>query len=1011
MSDQLRQGDFLRSVIAQANDQTVWVRGPQIAFCGWAQALDAWMRNQLVGALDAVRLKVESYVRDFDNAQQAFANGIQGVALPPPPAPMGTPPPNCPYPFLMEVPKGTNPNMNPDLMRKGLGNALGRAKEELHAFAQKLGDVLTEPAPVPSAPALPGAPPTRHLPPDAKDAAGVPNTYQAIEVELEKALHDVIDRAQAWEEAQAADDGPSLGTGLGLLPSFDDLLQRSQQEAAVAPAPAPTPEAQAPAPVEAAPAGPPPQTPEEIEKGKRAADELVDQYPPKEAVKDPRMLWDLSKKIKEHQPNPDPAFSAQVVQRFGPELLQVPRTLVAWQHRWTSSNRGGPGQTYLDYDKLGPEAPKDEEVMQVLYAFSATLATATSSDQLPPEVATELTHGEDAQSLAWLLSDPDAKFGTDFLVKAFDHVKEQVVFEAGKDLSYRLPPSSMAGLRADPKVTILEAIARNPDASAIVVNQQLDRRIDVYRSGGDDAGDRVKDIIGLLYQGQYSDKGDALGKLLDSAHGSIYSHDPAAAKELVERILRNSDNRDNVNAARDHLRAIGARQAVDPGRADAALREVQEHTNSRNRDLLLGLASQSEASANAFLEAAEKAFPKKDSGPFEKDKTFHPHKNKDVKNLFETEAAWDNVLKASASSNPDIRNRAQTVTERVMGQLGSGSHINENAARGLARVLSQDLAAIAPRLMSKTAEEAAAAGYGVSVDQMRATLKEIAKDKEALSTLISGFGASLAGPYADVADQFAKALPQRTPDMSLRDWETKVGNAGAAANGFWQDGSVQMGSMLCEIADGARQAGIQQREAALATLANFRLGVDIAIGLIPGAAQAEAALNKVVSKIPDTRVQEFEGKVKDGIAEAISGIDEQVLGKGKATAQSTREALESMINENMMAAMAKNAEVLYRLETRFPDSMLVNPGQPIPPPITDPPPPRIPPGYLKPQFMDPGGGARLPLPGSPEYPEFKKWAEQSKPPVALHNAATAAAKPVRDQVTSCMANKLWDEHS
>src|SRR4051794_14971495 len=99
MSDQLRQGDFLRPVIAQANDQTVWVRGPQIAFCGWIQSLDAWMRNQLVGSLDTVRQRIENYVRDFDNAQQAFANGIPGVALPPPPGPVGNPAPNCPYPF------------------------------------------------------------------------------------------------------------------------------------------------------------------------------------------------------------------------------------------------------------------------------------------------------------------------------------------------------------------------------------------------------------------------------------------------------------------------------------------------------------------------------------------------------------------------------------------------------------------------------------------------------------------------------------------------------------------------------------------------------------------------------------------------------------------------------------------------------------------------------------------------------------------------------------------------
>jgi len=53
MADQLRQGDFLLPVVTQANDPSIWVRGPQTAFSGWIQNLDAWMRNQLVGSLDA----------------------------------------------------------------------------------------------------------------------------------------------------------------------------------------------------------------------------------------------------------------------------------------------------------------------------------------------------------------------------------------------------------------------------------------------------------------------------------------------------------------------------------------------------------------------------------------------------------------------------------------------------------------------------------------------------------------------------------------------------------------------------------------------------------------------------------------------------------------------------------------------------------------------------------------------------------------------------------------------
>src|SRR5207237_288652 len=157
-------------------------------------------------------------------------------------------------------------------------NALGRAKEELHAFSQKLGDVLTEPAPAPGAPAVPGAPPIRHLPPDAKDAAGVPNTYLAIEAELEKALHDVLDRAQAWEEAQAA------------------------QEAAT---------------------------------GRQDAADVVREFPPNEVLNDPERLLALKKKLDDHHGNA--AFSAEFVKLYGAEnMLAIPRTLQAWGNQWNS---------------------------------------------------------------------------------------------------------------------------------------------------------------------------------------------------------------------------------------------------------------------------------------------------------------------------------------------------------------------------------------------------------------------------------------------------------------------------------------------------------------------------------------------------------------------------------------------------------------------------------------------------------------------------------------------------
>lgn len=574
MADQLRQGDFLRPVIAQAKDQSVWVRGPQIAFSGWIEALDAWMRNQLAGALDVVRQKVEAYVRDFDNAQQAFANGIPGVALPPSPPPVGAVPPNCPYPFLMDVPKGTNPSMNPDLMRKGLANALGRAKEELHAFSAKLGDVLTEPAPVPGAPAVLGAPPTRHLPPDAKEAAGVPNAYQAIEVELEKALHDVMDRAQTWEEAQAADTGPSLGSGLlGIsLQTARDAIARIEERshAAAAPpesVPAPSPIPEAPEAQAAAPNQPSP------EEQKAEAEKLARDYPPDKVLKDPRKLQELAKKLDEHQGQQD--FSARFIEKFGAKrLLEVPRTLQAWERKRVDppgySSPPPPHEKTLSLEKVRDE-PKEGEVEGILYAFSATLATTTTSDHLTEkqaDVLDDIAKAKDALALSWLLTDNKHVFDTEFLVKSFEQVKQKIKDEATDAANLMDRANYGAGpitgregeeLSPDLKVGILNAISRNPEAALEISNVKF-KSIEIPVFGK--RPDKVDNAVDLLYRhGTFEDKGAALGRMMKASHDQLQYLADQAGRETQGG--KESLTRANEITLRMAHEAAYGREAID----------------------------------------------------------------------------------------------------------------------------------------------------------------------------------------------------------------------------------------------------------------------------------------------------------------------------------------------------------------------------------------------------------------------------------------------------------------
>ncbi|HEV7864896.1 MAG TPA: hypothetical protein VGR20_19500, partial [Acidimicrobiia bacterium] len=212
MHEHLQHGDLLCDVVRQARDPSVWAGGPQVAFCGWLDAFDAWMRLQFSDGLGAVRRSVERYVAAFDDYKQKTDNLIPGAVPPTPPPAVGSVPPACPHPFVMQSTGDTHPKMNPDLMRRALVNALGRAKDEVMSFSRKLDDVLTEPAPVPGM--TPSPTPVRHLPPDAKEAAGVPKAFLAIAEQLDDALRDVLTRAETWEQAQGADDtaeAPPIG--------------------------------------------------------------------------------------------------------------------------------------------------------------------------------------------------------------------------------------------------------------------------------------------------------------------------------------------------------------------------------------------------------------------------------------------------------------------------------------------------------------------------------------------------------------------------------------------------------------------------------------------------------------------------------------------------------------------------------------------------------------------------------------------------------------------------------
>jgi hypothetical protein len=995
MSDQLRNGDFLRSVVAEANDPSIWVRGPQIAFCGWIGALDAWMRNQLVGSLDAVRQRIESYVRDFDNAQQAFANGIPGVALPPPPAPVGTPPPNCPYPFVMEVPKGTNPNMNPDLMRKGLGNSLGRAKEELHSFSQKLGDVLTEPAPVPGIPAAPGAPPTRHLPPDAKEAAGVPNSYQAIEVELEKALHDVMDRAQAWEEAQAADDPPSLGGGLLGMPFekvrdlFAEIEERSRAEAQQAPQPQTTPEAQAPEVETAAPPDQPeprPQTPEEEAKGRQDAADAVREFPPKDVLNDPERLLALKQKLDDRKGNA--AFSAEFVKLYGAEnMLAIPRTLQAWGNRWNSFHPRANFERTIPDDKLGKERdPK--EIEGILYSFSATLATATTSHQLDPGIEHAITTAKDKQAISWLLSDPEAVFDADFLLEAFnpaivDQLRTEASRPPGFDPWNKNDPNfsrlKLGNLSPDPKVAVLNALARNPKAAEAAANLKLGK-VEIQRPGHDPGRVVVNDVVGLLYLGLYHDDGWAMGHLLDSAHGRIMGRDAAEARNLVDRILSQANDAKDTRNAHEHLRNIGSRQATvsTEGQANAALSEVRENPKHPGRELLLAMGKTHEVAKDFVRDAARGSDYAKEA-------------------LRNTQSGWD--LLVEGLQDPATSADAEKALNEVFRNISKKKGLSNEARRGLALALPQRMDQIADILVEGTNSDG---GVNVSSKELMNVLKEIAKDEKAMQILISGAGGWASQNYA----RWAEKIDKRIADDGSSDVATIINSVKTETIAGGED----MAKMFCSMVQAVNLEGKDREAKAKRILGFYQFGVNLAFETVPGL-KSIGDLAVGGHKIPGSVSGAVEDQLKTSFAEGLSGQNPgRIAIETAARTEKIEDTLTKMVQENMMNALARRPGFLRKARMPLPDFMFQQPFDPRLHPDV-PFPEGYPETFLRPEFLQTLDGqpaVKLPAPGDPGYNRFRDEIRdgQSDFQSRLYNMANGAADKASTEMKLCLAKAL-----
>jgi hypothetical protein len=291
----------------------------------------------------------------------------------------------------------------------------------------------------------------------------------------------------------------------------------------------------------------------------------------------PRQLIDLARCLKGAEQwgdtDVEQAFGAGFVNEFGARNMElVPRVIQAME--WSRALSGDMGS--LDPHLLRDVAARwdgedlhENPLADLLAPFSIALANATASGQLTRTTEDAIANDPDTWATAALLS--SGQFSKQFLLKVFktgvvDKIAQDSVYDSGlgeapHDAPYslgRLWSEDKGGLPYDSKQIVLDALARNPEAAAAALTQQLD---------GVEASDRfgqrqeVSDPLDLLYKyGHFDDDGAAFGHAYAAAtdHLNADPHDAAAHHQGLEltqhslNLIVSSDH-DGMSSFKDGL--------------------------------------------------------------------------------------------------------------------------------------------------------------------------------------------------------------------------------------------------------------------------------------------------------------------------------------------------------------------------------------------------------------------------------------------------------------------------
>lgn len=289
--------------------------------------------------------------------------------------------------------------------------------------------------------------------------------------------------------------------------------------------------------------------------------------------------------------------------------------------------------------------------------------------------------------------------------------------------------------------------------------------------------------------------------------------------------------------------------------------------------------------------------------------------------------------------------------------------------------------------------------------ELQATLKEIAHDPAALSEVMAGLGTWV----GDSFDGLVKTM----------------GSDGRLNMDAFKNESKQIGDTFCSLLVAVRDAGKQDRDKALATLASFRFGVSIVFDVVKRV-PVVGEVSGELAKLPGGLSGKAEGSLQESIAGWISGVDKETEGlKSKKKSQDELNALNGMLFDKSMSALGKDPLLLYKLMDEQAQFAVRDPDHQKPPewppfmfqagkaPSIPMEPPPNNPGFLTnlldPKYVGSDGTILWPGPGDPNYSNYRGWSKAGWNRVA--ERAHTMSDEASDQMHKCMTEKQWVEGS